>query len=151
MSPGARSGEPGRLRRWLAGRTLRGRLIAGLLGLLAVAFAAIGILTSVVLTNTLINQVDAQLAAAGTRYSSCVEHNQDIKDQPGVGSGHGGPPAPGPQPEDCNNSIPGQAAGTFGARVKHGAVTAEGIVGRKSIHLSAVDRAALLTLQPDRQ
>ena len=34
------------LRHWLAGRTLRGRLIAGLVALLAVACAAVGIGTS---------------------------------------------------------------------------------------------------------
>ncbi len=124
-----------RLRRWLAARTLRGRLIAGLLALLAVACAGVGIVTFEVLNRTLIVQLDNQLAAAGGRYVACIEGNQ-------------GPPGPG-DPDDGGhqncNTLPGQAAGTFGARIKDGVVTNQGII-KGHAYLSAADRAALAQL-----
>ena len=81
------------LRRWLAGRTLRWRLITGLVALLAVACAVVGIVTYVALNRTLINQVDAQLLAAGGRYASCMETNDDIEHAQEQGSP---PPTAGP-------------------------------------------------------
>src|SRR5260370_42269062 len=42
---GARASPARRLRRWLAGPTLRGRLITGLVALLFVACAAVGVVT----------------------------------------------------------------------------------------------------------
>jgi two-component system OmpR family sensor kinase len=56
-------------------------------------------------------------------------------------------PGPVPGEQDCSR-ITGQAAGTFGARVKNGVVTAQGIVSGKS-GLSAADRAAVAHLPPD--
>ena len=50
-------------RRWLAGRTLRWRLITGLVALLALACAVVGIVIYVTLNRALVNQVDAQLVA----------------------------------------------------------------------------------------
>jgi two-component system, OmpR family, sensor kinase len=133
------------LRRWLAGRTLRGRLIAGLVALLALAGAVVGIVTYVTLRSALLNQVDAQLAAAGGRYASCMEVNDDIQqERDGGGPPPANSPGPGAVEQDCNK-IPGQAAGTFGARLKHGIVTAQGVVYGKS-SLSAADKAALARL-----
>jgi two-component system, OmpR family, sensor kinase len=129
--------RPGSVRRWLAGRTLRGRLIAGLLALLAVACAAVGVVTYVVLSHTLINQLDMQLQAAGGRYAACMEEQADEGPQPPPGSPVG----------NCNKT-PGLSAGTFGARVKDGVVTNQGIINGSS-HLSAADQAALAKLPPD--
>src|ERR1022692_955918 len=124
-----------RLRRWLGARTLRGRLIAGLLALLAVACAGVGFVTFEVLNHTLVVQLDNQLAAAGGRYVACIEGNQ-------------GPPGPG-DPDDGGhqncNTLPGQAAGTFGARIKDGVFTTQGII-RGHSHLSAADEAMLARL-----
>jgi two-component system OmpR family sensor kinase len=135
------------LTRWLAGRTLRGRLIAGLVALLAVACAVVGIVTYLVLQSTLINQMDAQLAAAGGRYAQCMETNDDIEHAQEEGkpspTGQGGRATT----QDCSR-IPGQSPGTFGARVKHGVVTAQGVALGES-HLSAADKAALVGLPPD--
>jgi two-component system OmpR family sensor kinase len=124
------------MRRWLAGRTLRGRLIAGLLALLAVACAAVGLVTYLVLSHTLINQIDLQLHAAGGSYPSCMEQQEDHARLP-----------PGTPPGNCNRT-PGLGAGTFGARVKHGEVTNQGIINGSS-HLSAADQAKLVKLPPD--
>ena len=137
-------------RRWLSGRTLRARLIAGLLTLLAVACAAIGIVTYTVLSTTLISQTDGQLAAAGPRYAGCIETNDHIereRSDGGDGGNGAGPNEPGPQLQDCSQ-IPGLASGTFGARIKHGVVTSQGIVGGHS-HLSAADKTQLLRLPPN--
>src|SRR5258707_15628624 len=68
--PGA--SPAGRLRRWLAGRTLRGRLIAGLLALLFVACATVGVVTYLALRGFLLGQLDDQLTAASVRYAECV-------------------------------------------------------------------------------
>ena len=50
--PDADRPPPGRLRGWLGGRTLRGQLIVGLVSLLALACAGVGIVTYVVLSHT---------------------------------------------------------------------------------------------------
>jgi len=144
----ARAGTS-RLGGWLAGRTLRWRLITGLVTLLAVACAVVGLVIYVTLQRALLNQVDAQLMAAGGRYAACMEANDTME-----GAGDEGnaappqsPPAPAPGEQDCSR-ITGQAAGTFGARVKNGVVTAQGIVSGTS-RLSAADKAALAQLPPD--
>jgi len=70
----AAAGRQGaRLRRWLAGRTLRGRLITGLVALLAVACAAVGLVTYLALRGFLFQQLDEQLMAAAQRYAACVQ------------------------------------------------------------------------------
>jgi two-component system OmpR family sensor kinase len=145
------------LGRWLAGRTLRGRLIAGLVALLAVACAVVGVVTYLTLHQTLLSQIDAQLVSAGGRYGSCMEANDSIEQareaqQDGESAASSPVPgqiAPGPVAgeQDCSK-IPGQAAGTFGARVKNGVVTAQGVVGGTS-HPSAAGKAALAQLPPD--
>jgi two-component system, OmpR family, sensor kinase len=128
----------GRLRRWLGGRTLRGQLIAGLVSLLALACAAVGVVTYVVLSHTVLDELDQQLQAAGGRYASCMEQQH-----------HEGPPSPtgAVQPANCNQT-PGLSAGTFGARVKNGVVTDQGIIDGTS-HLSAADEAMLVRLPAD--
>src|SRR5215831_8615958 len=100
-----------RLGDWLAGRTLRWRLITGLVALLAVACAVVGLVIYVTLQRALLNQVDAQLTAAGGRYAACMEANDAIEHA--GDEGHAppeNPPAPAPQEHDCSR-ITGQAAG----------------------------------------
>jgi two-component system, OmpR family, sensor kinase len=123
--------------RWLAGRTLRGQLIVGLMALLAVACASVGAVTYVALRHTLINQLDYRLEAAGGRYASCMEQAHD----------EGPPPPGGPARQDCSDT-PGLSAGTFGARVADGVVTDQGVIGGHS-NLSAADKAMLVRLPPD--
>ena len=138
-----------RLGDWLAGRTLRWRLITGLVALLAVACAVVGLVIYVTLQRALLGQVDAQLMAAGGRYAACMEANDAIENAGDEGNAPPpqNQPAPAPREQDCSK-IAGQAAGTFGARVKNGVVTAQGIVSGKS-RLSAADKAALAQLPPD--
>ncbi len=144
--PGAH--PAGWLRRWLAGRTLRGRLIAGLLALLFVACAAVGVVTYVALHGFLIGQLDDQLAAASSRYVACVNgtppenhpvglNDPDHQGGPGnqqQGSQYGHRSDPG----SCANT-PGQAQSTFTAAISSGAVTAAKIT-HDACELSAVQR-----------
>src|SRR6202049_703420 len=112
-------------RRWLARRALRGRVIGGLVTLLALACAAVGVTTYLVLHSILITQLDSQLHASGGSYASCMEANN-----PGAHTSPGGPaPQGGAQggTRTCN-TLPGLTTGTFGARLKNGVVTDKGIV-----------------------
>jgi two-component system OmpR family sensor kinase len=123
--------------RWLATRSLRGQLITGLVALLALACAGVGLVTYLVLSHTLLNQLDDQLMAAGGRYASCMEEKH-----------HEGPPLPqGATATNCNKT-PGLSDGTFGARVKDGEVTDQGVIGGQS-HLSDADKDILIRLPPD--
>jgi two-component system, OmpR family, sensor kinase len=128
------AGRPaGGVRRWLAGRTLRGRLIAGLVTLLFVACAAIGAVTYLSLHSFLLGQLDDQLGAASNRFVACV--NAPPPPQGGQNMPpHGNPSA-------CANT-PGQAQATFSAALNSGAVVAAKIT-HGECYLSAADRATL--------
>jgi two-component system, OmpR family, sensor kinase len=84
------------MRAWLAGRTLRGRLIVGLLALLAIACATVGVVTYTHLDSVLMSQLRTELITAGGRYDGCAfapdgrdhgqpdssDHQQDPPDHP---------------------------------------------------------------------
>ena len=150
MTDAARGG----LRGWLAGRTLRGRLITGLLALLFVSCAAVGMVTYVSLHGFLLGQLDSQLQAASTRFTTCVDgpppggrppDANDSDNPPGGGSDgqpngddHRGNPA------QCANT-PGQAVDTFSAAITSGAVTTAKIT-YGDCNLTAADKATLARL-----
>jgi two-component system OmpR family sensor kinase len=136
------SGVAAGLRSWLAGRTLRGRLIAGLLALLAVACAGVGLVTYVALRGYLFHSLDTQLSAARGRYVSCVKS----RGGPPPPAGHDGYPPP--QVPNCGDQIPGQAAGTFSARLVDYTVTNANIEAG-TCQLSAMDAAVLARLPAD--
>lgn len=94
--PGTGGPARGWAKRWLGGRTLRGRLIAGLLALLAVACAAVGVVTYVSLHGYLLGQLDKQLVQASERYQACLGRPPPAED----GDSHPGPPQPD-SPYDC--------------------------------------------------
>ena len=129
------------LRHWLAGRTLRGRLIAGLVALLAVACAAVGIVTYLSLRGYLLGQLDGNLQAASARFTSCVNgpppggwpanSDHDSDNQP---SG----------PAGCANT-PGQASGTFSAALTSGAITTANVTDG-DCNLSTADKLTLARL-----
>jgi two-component system, OmpR family, sensor kinase len=127
------------VRGWLAGRTLRGRLIAGLVALLAVACALVGLVTYVALRGFLYRQLGQQLTAASDRYVSCVHKNGPASPPPGPPDGY-----PPPVPK-CGNQISGQAAGTFSALLaKYTVMNASINLGQ--CRLSAADGAVLARL-----
>jgi two-component system, OmpR family, sensor kinase len=106
--------QPGRMVRWLAGRTLRGRLIAGLLALLAMACAVVGLVSYLSLHSFLLGQLDHQLSTASARYVGCLN----------------GPPPHGDNGDHDNSGPLGdpavcgqqQAAQTFSAQIMNGQV-----------------------------
>ncbi|MEH0843805.1 HAMP domain-containing sensor histidine kinase [Micromonospora sp. CPCC 205711] len=67
MSSSPRTDRRGRLRSWLAGRSLRTRLVAAVVALLALVSIGIGGLTTVALRHFLITQVDDQLTVDNRR------------------------------------------------------------------------------------
>jgi two-component system OmpR family sensor kinase len=93
--------------------TLRSRLLAALLALLAAVSVVVGVVSVLALDSFLTDRLDGQLAVAGGRLS-------------------GGPP-PGPLPPPGSLGppglgVPGQAAGTLGARIESGAVRSAGVI-----------------------
>jgi two-component system OmpR family sensor kinase len=113
MSSG-RPAEP-RLRRWRGrfGRLpLRTRLVAAVIGLLAVVCLILGVATQFAVRGFLTHQIDDQLAAAG---------NRSVQGAPGSG------PRPQGDPRDFP-PITGQGAGTLQARLINGSVDRASLV-----------------------
>ncbi|MCW2497462.1 HAMP domain-containing sensor histidine kinase [Jatrophihabitans sp.] len=94
-------------------RTLRTRIVVGIVALLAVGFVVIALATTLALSHFLAGRLDSQLAAAGSRYSINLEHDDHDADNPGQ-----------------FQSVEGQAVGTLGARILDGVVTAAAVIGR---------------------
>src|SRR5215469_4211488 len=148
MSQEAGSGTSpaSRLRRWLAGRTLGTRLIAGLVALLFVACAAIGAVSYVALNRVLLNQVDTQLKAASQRYVNCVDP-PPRPDHDGDGE-NGGTPPPSVSPQNCY-APPGQPAYTLSARITQGAVLDAATAASGPCKLTRADDEILTTMPHD--
>jgi two-component system, OmpR family, sensor kinase len=115
--------------------TLRGRLIAGLLALLAVSCALVGLVTYLSVRGVLMSQLDASLSEASTRFVNCVKHSPGAPPhQPGAADG--GRPAGqdgdgGSQAVPGCDTISGQQAGTFTARLVDGRVANASIVNHR--------------------
>jgi two-component system OmpR family sensor kinase len=124
---------PGRFS--VRGRSLRFQILLILIALLLVSFLAVAAATALALRGFLIQRLDQQLVAAGDRFSVSLEHPND---------------------HDADNSdqfgtVEGQAAGTLGARVLNGMVTAVEVVAHDADDNSAVsaeDKAVLAWLRP---
>ena len=127
-------------------RTLRGRLIAGLLTLLIAACAAVGLVTYLAVRDSLSGAINNDLQTATNLAYQC---------SPGAGQPHPGlgpiGPAPTGVPPKNGNPIPrgcqGLAEGTYVALLspKHGFAT---LVGNTSYKLSAADEKALRSITP---
>lgn len=120
-----------KLGQWVARQPLRVKLIAILLGLLLAVCATVGVVTTLALHDFLIKRLDQQLAAAGTRYATALEHADNDADNP-------------------ETSTLGQAVGTLGARALNGTVTSMGVVADtgRPVTITAADRAAVAKLTP---
>jgi two-component system, OmpR family, sensor kinase len=154
---GGADGDRGRhaspFQRWLGRRTLRGRLIAGLLALLAVACAAIGLVTYVGLRHGLMSQLDQQLGAASTRYSNCLEATPD-SDRSDGGNGRSQSPQPAGDSDHDNDNVPGAPQGcgdqqggqTFSAALNNDKVFYPTVANGRC-NLNQADLTALKTLK----
>jgi len=130
-----------RSRQWLAARTLRGRLIAGLLGLLALACATVGVVTYAHLRTVLISGLNSQLALANQRYVDCL-HGPPPGSQDGDQDGDQPPHSPGPGP--CAQQ---QSASTINALFSSGGtLLAANLANSDVCHLSPADTALLTSL-----
>ena len=114
---------------------LTNRLVALMVGLLVLGCLVVGVATTVALRTFLMNRLDAQLSAAGQRYSISLEHPQDADSD-----------------DATFDSTVGQSTGTIGARVIGGQVSAAGVIGDGSTQHrpSTEDRAFLATLTVSR-
>ena len=151
MSSPAQASETSRragLRGWLAGRTLRTRLIAGLLVLFALASVGVGFATTIALRDFLLNRLDQQVITAGGILTDSIEHppNQG----PGGEASEGNPCG---KANEYSFIAAGQAVRTLAARFKNGKLSyacivtdAGGRPGLTAAHLSAADLAALARL-----
>ncbi len=133
----------GRLRQWLAGRSLRGRLITGLLALLALACAVVGVVTYLALQGFLFSQLDASLTGAVHRYHFCLISPSGETDREREAS-HAPPVLNVPQ-----NCAAQQASGTLTTRILHGSVISAYVAGPEgavTAVLSPADKRALKSL-----
>ncbi|MGX4693248.1 sensor histidine kinase [Streptomyces sp. JNUCC 63] len=124
-------------------RTLRARLTFGLVVLLAVSCAAVGVAAVWELDGFLTGRLDQQLRQTGSSFPQSLEHGTVTATKP---SDHDG---------DEHGDTRRQAAGTFGARLLTGTVTHAAVVPSRSrpdfgVTLTAADRRALATLPVDR-
>jgi two-component system OmpR family sensor kinase len=94
-------------------RSLRARLTVGLVVLLAVSCAAVGLAAVVELNGFLTQRLDEQLVQTGTRFPESLEHNGVLPDD------HDG---------DEHGDTRRMATGTFGARLVNGRVTNTGLI-----------------------
>jgi two-component system OmpR family sensor kinase len=138
-------------------RTLRARLTCGLVVLLALSCAAVGVAAVLGLRAFLTDRVDQQLAAAGGRFPASLEHAADTGGAASTGGPGAGPAAGGkggrePDADNAHVDTRRQAPGTFGARLLHGTITGAAVVragADTSVTLSAADRRAIAALPAD--
>jgi two-component system OmpR family sensor kinase len=121
--------------------TLRSRITVGIVVLLAVSCATVGIAAVLTLRSSLVGKLDQQLADAGGRFPASLEHRAAA-----TNTGHHEPD--GDEQPDTRSQQPG----TFGARLLGGAVT-DGAVVRSGadtgVTLTAADRAVLADVPVD--
>ncbi|MEU2773007.1 HAMP domain-containing sensor histidine kinase [Streptomyces sp. NPDC007162] len=120
-------------------RTLRARLTAGLVVLLAVSCAAVGVAAVVELNGFLTGRVDQQLQQSGPSFPQSLEH---------------GSYRPSDRDGDERGDTRRQASGTFGARLVGGRVTNAALIPADddpdlTVGLTARDRATLAEVPAD--
>ncbi|MER8009031.1 HAMP domain-containing sensor histidine kinase [Streptomyces sp. NPDC094149] len=125
------------LRRLPRPRTLRARLTVGLVVLLAVSCAAVGVAAVIELDGFLVSRLDQQLAQAGSRFPESLEHK-------------------GLPPDDHDGDEHGdtrrQTTGTYGARLVGDTVTNSAVVRPGSVTdvpLTTGDRRQLAAVPVD--
>ena len=143
-------------------RTLRGRLIAGLLTLLIGACATVGLVTYLAVRDSLSSGLNNDLQTATGLAYECHSPNPGndpgMTGRPGAGGGPGGTGAPNPvnAPPATGNRLPtisdlrmcqGLAEGTYVAALgpKAGVAT---VIGNASYKLSPADEKALRSITP---
>ncbi|HVT69591.1 MAG TPA: HAMP domain-containing sensor histidine kinase, partial [Trebonia sp.] len=141
--------------RRLVPRTLSGRLIAGLVALLTVACAAVGVVTYLAVQRSLTGELDNQLQTATGLAYNCWDHqinegggNGDSRGDGGNGDSRGGYTSDGesPLPTGLANCT-GLGEHTFVAVTLNGHWVNE-LIGKGAVKLSAADKQTLLSIPP---
>jgi two-component system OmpR family sensor kinase len=136
--------------RWLAGRTLGTRLIAGVLVLLVGACAVIAAVAYVAIRGSMVSALDLQLRSSSGTYAGCIENDgQDTAGQAAGGRQPGGQLTDYQPPPNGSRCSLGQPQRMLGARIKYGQITKCGIVNgatNQECHLSAADTKAIMAL-----
>jgi two-component system OmpR family sensor kinase len=119
--------------------SLRARLVAALLALLALAGVLVGVVTAVALHAFLLHRLDVQLAGSRDRFAGALA---------------GPPPGSRLSPNGKRGGFlgtPGQSVDTLGARIVDGRVVEGGVLDRSGAlqQLSGSDAAALVALRAD--
>jgi two-component system OmpR family sensor kinase len=151
MSDARRANRARGRSRWLAGRTLSARLIAGVLLLLLGGCAIIGVVTYLAVRDSMVSTVDQQLRSASSTYAICIEsHHQSPTGPQGSGSYQpNGNSEDNPPPPNSNDCSQGQPQGMLGVRIKAHEITNCGVVNgmnNETCHLSAADTRALMAV-----
>jgi two-component system OmpR family sensor kinase len=141
-------------------RTLRGRLIAGLLTLLIGACATVGLVTYLAVRDSLSGGLNNDLqTATGLAFVGFNPGNGQGQNRPGPGGGPGGNGGPNPSatPPANANPLPGSsthlkmcqglAEGTYVAVLWHNMGIAT-VIGSASHKMSAADEKALRSITP---
>src|SRR5882757_4210630 len=115
--------------------SLRARLLAGLIGLLAAVCIVVGVVTAIALHKYLINQLDGQLSAAAQRAQGMNRQPSGPLDQP-------------PDP----SRAPGQGVGTVFAHIVSGGIDQSGVIDgthARGAALSSAVQSILLHIPVD--
>ncbi|MGD0602291.1 MAG: HAMP domain-containing sensor histidine kinase [Streptosporangiaceae bacterium] len=148
--PGSDGSGPGKLARaasLLSLRTISGRLIIGLLALIAVASVAVSVVTDNSLNQSLMSSLTQELQTATSAWYQCVQHSSQGDGEPDSS----GPPPAGqttaylatPNYAQCSGD--GQPPGTFEVLLTGTSVNYKTTV-RQVCNLSAADLATLAKL-----
>jgi two-component system OmpR family sensor kinase len=146
-------------------RTLRGRLITGLVALLALGCATVGLVTYFAVQRTLSGELNSELqTATGLAYNCWATGFHSNADSDGQGSQQltgGADASPGPSPSSVpsasgganpsaspiSTSCTGLGEGTFVAVIKHGKPQCL-LIGEQAPTLSSADTNTLLSITP---
>jgi two-component system OmpR family sensor kinase len=133
-------------------RTLRGRLIAGLVALLAIACATVGVVTYLSIQGSLSRELGNQLQTATSLANSCLdsqlaETDGDSHARAASQAGDEGSARPAAQPRGPDLYCDGLGNGTFLAYVKDGQWHAR-LIPASTVTLTAADERTLLGIRP---
>jgi two-component system OmpR family sensor kinase len=140
--------QPPRARRWPIPRTLSGRLIAGLVTLLAVACATVGAVTYLAVQRSLGREHTNQLQTATNTANACLDSKLGENDGDNGAPNDAGSAAHGAQPQANPVTCYGLDKGTFVAYFKDGQWKAEVVSVATSVTLTAADKHALSGIKP---
>jgi two-component system OmpR family sensor kinase len=133
-------------------RTLRGRLIAGLVALLAIGCATVGLVTYFAVERALSAELNSQLQTATGLAYNCWATGFGANNDSDSGSG-GQQPTNGPtasqtpSPSSVSAQCTGLGEGTFVAVIKNGKPMCR-LIGEPAPKLSAADTSTLVSITP---